>query len=317
MHQGAAVPLCLAISLDSATVNRARNRSECPVLFSILNVNEAATYQLIGYCPVLLPYSDQVLAEMLACYSPSLMQQVISYLKRQMKRKYLDDILRPLLKLQDTGFKAQVGTGPKSRQYTFIPYLCMLVGDSEELGYKITGTSEKTGCRCCISKGVYNYDPTLLGMHQIRNDAHMDDVTTQGELLFLQRLKHHRVKGRAVHFTTASKEWRLEIENELEAAGMHPGNNPLYKYFKIQSEKGFNSYHQAIVPDHLHTIQLGLVTNCITWTMQIIFAVKYLDSSFEHNTSVIDKRISSINTLNSYRFIETHHFRYTCIRCIF
>ena len=177
VHKDArAVPLCISISLDSATVNSARNRSECPVLFSILNVNEAATYQLIGYCPILLPYTDQVLAEKLAAYSGDLSRLVMQYLKRQMKRQYLNDILEPLLSLGTSGFVAQVGTGSKAQRYNFIPYLCMIVGDSEELGSKITGTSEKTGCRCCTTKHVEEYDPNKLAIHELRNDKDMDDV---------------------------------------------------------------------------------------------------------------------------------------------
>jgi hypothetical protein len=59
-----AVALCLSISLDNATVNSSRNRSECPVIFSILNVKGTASYNLIGYCPIRLPYSDAELAAM-------------------------------------------------------------------------------------------------------------------------------------------------------------------------------------------------------------------------------------------------------------
>ena len=310
VHKDArAVPLCISISLDSATVNSARNRSECPVLFSILNVNEAATYQLIGYCPILLPYTDQVLAEKLAAYSGDLSRLVMQYLKRQMKRQYLNDILEPLLSLGTSGFVAQVGTGSKAQRYNFIPYLCMIVGDSEELGSKITGTSEKTGCRCCTTKHVEEYDPNKLAIHELRNDKDMDDVTSEGEQLFLERLEHHRKHGANKPFRVKSNPWRENVDAALRSAGLHAGANPLYKYFEFQSKHGINSYHRAVVPDHLHTIQLGLVVNCITWTMQIVFAVKYLDDAYGHNTSVIDQRIIKSNTLNSYRFIETVYFR--------
>lgn len=77
-------PLCLGISLDTATVNSSRNRSECPVVYTILNLNETAKYELIGYAPIQFPFSDMQLQEMMKKYrSKSRKETIKQFHQRQ------------------------------------------------------------------------------------------------------------------------------------------------------------------------------------------------------------------------------------------
>jgi len=304
-----AVALCLSISLDNATVNSTRNRSECPVVFSILNIKGIASYHLIGYCPIRLPYSDAELAAMMSkCgISNSDQSNILSYCHRQMKREYLDDILFPLLQLAEVGFKAQVGYGDSARHAIFVPHLCMIVGDTEELGRKLTGVKDQTGCRCCTTKHVNVYDPTKLADHSSRNDVEMDRITSDGATVFLKKYESYKMGIKPFLMTDQDR----EMLKKLEESGLHAGENPLYKYFERQRSLHLNSYHDAVVPDHLHTVQLGVICHCVSWVMQVVFAVKYLDpDTYKENVAKIDDRIINIETVHSYDFIKSTHFRW-------
>lgn len=310
-----AVPLCIAISLDSSTINSSRNRSECPVLFSILNFNSTASYSLIGYAPTTLPYSDaEISCAMSKCnFVPSRQKKLIPYLKRKIKLAYLDDILRPLLELATTGFAALIGTGPKAKSCVLVPYLCMIVGDSEELG-RLSGQRGKVGCRLCTSTNIHIYDPEMLGRHVLRSDVESDRIISAGEDLFLCQTAFTRNAHDPEHIPNYRKSVAETLaEIELTNSGLHPGRNPLYKYFEFQNSLGVNSFHQAVVPDHLHTVQLGIIQYCIDWTVQIAFAVRFLDPTrFALNIGVIDSRIINMDALYSYEFLPTVHFR--CVR---
>ena len=301
-----ASPLCIAISLDTATVNSSRNRSECPVVFSILNINETAQYQLLGYVPVRLPFSDvQLLEKMMGLnYSKSRAETIRKYMQRQMKRQYLDAVLSPIYELEQIGFLAQVGVGAKSTIRRFYSYLCLIVGDSEELGGKLTGHYCKTGCRICMATNVHLFlvpDAT----YPKRDDNLMDSLTRRGAELFAKQCVASREETK--------HDWTVEdheTNDGLKRAGLHHGVNPLYKYFAYQNFHRINSYHEAIVPDHLHTIQLGIMKYCISWTMQIVYLVQFLDpGSYGGNVSKIDTRIMNMDNISSYQFIESVQFR--------
>lgn len=312
-----AVPLCISISLDSATINSSRNRSECPVLYSILNFNHTTNYNLLGYAPTKLPYTVAQMNSLMKYFvnynniptNPS-RKMIKQYVVRQMKREYLGQILRPILDLAKTGFKAQVGSGVSAKEVIFVPYLCMIVGDSEELGSKLTGQRANLGCRCCTSTDVHVYDPAKSPFHTIRDDTEMDKLTQEGEHLFIKLCESVRMNGRgkgAKRYTKTPRE--KKVEQDLLNSGLCPGTNPLYEYFQEQRDLGFNSYHQAIVPDHLHTVQLGIIQYCIGWTMQIIFAVGFLDPIYDGNVSEVDGRIIHMDNLYSYEFLKPCHFR--------
>jgi hypothetical protein len=232
------------------------------------------------------------------------------YLVRQMKREYLGKILRPLLDLAKTGFKAQVGSGVSAKEVIFVPYLCMIVGDSEELGSKLTGQRANLGCRCCTSTDVHVYDPAKSPFHTIRDDSEMDKLTREGEQLFIKLCEYVRLHGRGRGTKRYQKTPReKQVEQDLLNSGLCPGTNPLYEYFQEQNDLHFNSYHQAIVPDHLHTVQLGIIQYCIGWTMQIIFAVGFLDPTYDGNVGQVDSRIIHMDNLYSYEFLKPCHFR--------
>ena len=66
-----------------------------------------------------------------------------------------------------------------------------------------------------------------------------------------------------------------------------------------------NSFHQAILPDSLHTWSKGLVENLISQTLICMKLVARLDKSFNQNLSMLDTNISAFpthHTLNPWNF---------------
>jgi len=118
MYGKDSIALMIAISFDEATANSSGSRSECPLTMLIMNNSgDSLQPEFIGFCPLKLPYSEDVLHSLLlnqGCKAKINRQKIILWTKRNMILKYLDIVLSPLLEFEDNGFLAQVGLGKKS-----------------------------------------------------------------------------------------------------------------------------------------------------------------------------------------------------------
>ena len=138
------VALCIGITLDETTTYSSR-RSFTPVYMFILNViNGDFKMHLIGYAPGgKLPYQNVELRRAIINKFPTrlgknkLINDVIKHQCRQFQRKFLYDILEPILATQTNGIELQIG--PFENQNSFkihaFIHLCMITGDHAQLEF--------------------------------------------------------------------------------------------------------------------------------------------------------------------------------------
>jgi hypothetical protein len=315
-----AIVLAVGMTLDAAKLGKSTG-SMCPLLIYLPNcANNDYTMHPLGYVPIKLSYSKKQLTTLLknrGCRSQTKCDSIIQMLSRKIKLCFIHDALEPLLSLGETGMHLMLKDQNQSRIITVHPQLSIITGDNEELhklaGQSIKAKGSKSGkrkriCRICDSPDcIRDLDWSRGEPGVFRTDAIMNRLGTDGEHLLLRKFRHTSLghRGGIYKKTTAD----IRIEKALVDLNHKAGYNPLYKFFAWQNSVNVLSFHQALVPDILHTVLKGIAEYAIHWAWDCITAIGRLDATFGSNCAYFDERLQSFPYIQSFRFFPNCRFR--------
>ena len=289
-----AFPLCIGMTSDGTTINSSRSRSETPLNMYLMNdVPTKMEMILLGYLPGdRLPYTDDELQKHLELQTDRGGKQMSADLVRMMKRKantkYIYEVFKPLLDMQDSGMLVQIGKDPK--KYLAVPIFTCFSGDNMEL-YKLLGSSYHKRlykCRICVTPQVENISRT--GKFVMRKDADVQLRSLQAGTSLKNRFLRKCQRAYGEILTDKEKEVNaLNIGFEWEP-------NELYNLFQwpLPAEghgRQLIGLHTAMVPDILHNFLKGSVQEAIGWTQSIMECVEKLDENFKFSLATLDSRL--------------------------
>ena len=117
-----AVAICLILSIDETTLNTTRSRTGSPLTLFVANARDASFRPIfLGYGPLEMPYSDEVLDELLfrrGCTAKTHRDSIINSVKRDALLKYMEFVVQPLYSFERDGAVINVGNGENQRQFT-------------------------------------------------------------------------------------------------------------------------------------------------------------------------------------------------------
>ena len=115
-----AVAICLILSIDETTLNTTRSRTGSPLTMFVANARGDSFRPIfLGYGPLEMPYSDEVLDEMLykrGCTAKTHREAIVKSLKRDSLLKYMEFVVEPLYSFEKDGAHINVGSGENQRQ---------------------------------------------------------------------------------------------------------------------------------------------------------------------------------------------------------
>lgn len=151
-----AIAICLILSIDETTLNSTRSRTGSPLTLFIANARGKSFRPVfLGYGPLVMPYPDDVLDEMLVkrgCLVKSHRDYVIASVKRGAILKYLEFVVKPLYEFECSGARVRVGSGVKQREYSAFFHVVGFQLDTKQ-AEQCLGTSHKSKfrkCRLCM-----------------------------------------------------------------------------------------------------------------------------------------------------------------------
>lgn len=113
------IHIIVSVSTDDTTVGSGRKINEKPLYLAIMNAKNAA-YKLIflGYGPVRMPYTDEILEQMLISRgfeTKSGRKTILKNLKSSALQQFIHASFNKLTKFGQNLFRLQVGSGEKSK----------------------------------------------------------------------------------------------------------------------------------------------------------------------------------------------------------
>jgi hypothetical protein len=296
-----AVFLAIGVTCDESTV-KSRSKSETPVCIYILNcINSAFRMHLVGYIPKSLPYTESEINVAYPDLKLGIRRKILEMLNREMRLQYISEILKPLLNFSEYGLKLMIGS-PSNQNVKIItafPHISMITADSKECSNLsgISYNSKNCKCRICLVSDCISLKPISAKQESqnFRDDKTSMNLCIEGYAAVKQ------------HMSGMSEEIKTIYEN-LYKVNLKPGKNPLYDIFEWQNERKILSFHQALVPDYLHTITKGLIENCIAMTMACLLSIQEIDKRYINNIQTIDDRIKLFPSIQSLEIMRRFRF---------
>ena len=151
-----AIAICLILSIDETTLNSTRSRTGSPLTMFVANARGASFRPIfLGYGPLEMPYSDEVLDEMLfkrGCLFQTHRDAIVNSLKRDALLKYMEFVVQPLYSFENDGAYVKVGNGENQRQFKAFFHVVGFQLDTKQ-GDQFMGTSHVSKhrkCRLCM-----------------------------------------------------------------------------------------------------------------------------------------------------------------------
>ena len=94
------IALCLTFGIDETTLNTTRSRTSSPLIMFIANtIGKSYKPIFLGYAPLKMPYSDEILHELLlrrGCRYADHRDWIIDTTKRQAILSFIEMVIKPL-----------------------------------------------------------------------------------------------------------------------------------------------------------------------------------------------------------------------------
>jgi hypothetical protein len=148
------IALCLTFGIDETTLNTTRSRTSSPLIMFIANtIGKSYKPIFLGYAPLKMPYSDEILHELLIhrdCGFADHRNWIIDTTKRQAILSFIEMVIKPLYQYEDCGVTIKVGMGDKQLEYTAFIHASGFMIDTKQAG-ELLGTSHNSKyCKCRI-----------------------------------------------------------------------------------------------------------------------------------------------------------------------
>ena len=116
----------------------------------------------LGYAPLKMPYSDEILHELLIhrdCGFADHRNWIIDTTKRQAILSFIEMVIKPLYQYEDCGVTIKVGMGVKQVEYTAFIHASGFMIDTKQAG-ELLGTSHNSKyckCRICMEMNMARF----------------------------------------------------------------------------------------------------------------------------------------------------------------
>ena len=133
-----------------------------------------------------------------------------------------------------------------------------------------------------ISRFIFSGD-------SMRNADQMD-IFAEGVLsIMLKRIEHFKDTGKNLTIGDSEDSVENNISKIAELLNVRGRRNTLLKYFPLPSI----TFHQSLCVGQLHAIKEGIMTNAISYVLNLLRAVTYYDQAhYKHNLKILNERIS-------------------------
>jgi hypothetical protein len=122
-----------------------------------------------------------------------------------------------------------------------------------------------------------------------RNADQMDKLAEGVSSIMLKRIKHFEEHGTNLTIGSAEDSVEFNISEIARILNVRGRRNLLKKYFPLESI----SFHQSLCVGQLHAIKEGIMTNAISYVLNLLRAVSYFDQAhYKHNMKILNERIS-------------------------
>jgi len=201
VHGDNAVPLCITLSWDGATVHKTGHVTATPLLLGLANLEskKETSLELLGYVPETLPYSHEELHHLLT--EKKIMVQedrefIISRMLNDLRNHFIMWLVEPLMALSNDGFHGRVGMDlpgqGSSRAYIFVPIMTIIDLDtSEAVGVCGTSYSGAKPCRCCEAGKIEvhnNVSMSAFKKIQYRDSKRDEELSAQASAVMDQSI---------------------------------------------------------------------------------------------------------------------------------
>jgi hypothetical protein len=155
-HGRRAVAICLILSIDETTLNTTRSRTGSPLTLFVANARGASFRPIfLGYGPLEMPYSDEVLDEMLfkrGCIAKTHRDAIDNLIKRDALLKYMEFVVQPLYSFESYGADVKVGNGENQRYFTAFFHVVGAQLDTKQADQFMGAShvSKYRKCRLCM-----------------------------------------------------------------------------------------------------------------------------------------------------------------------
>ena len=150
------VAICLILSIDETTLNTTRSRTGSPLTMFVANARGDSFRPIfLGYGPLEMPYSDEVLDEMLfkrGCEFQTHRDAIIDSVKRGALLKYMEFVVQPLYSFERDGAVINVGSGVNQKQFTAFFHVVGTQLDTKQADQFMGSShaSKHRKCRLCM-----------------------------------------------------------------------------------------------------------------------------------------------------------------------
>jgi hypothetical protein len=214
-----------------------------------------------------------------------------------------------LLQYQDKRCYIRVGRKCFNKSFEVEAYihLVLITGDSKSQDY-LSGTSSRKKflkCRCCMMYDCITPSSKIRDDIIFRDDVEMNEVGKYGYKGLLLKLNMKKtIASNRLEYKKITQQIN-DINKRMSDLNCAVGDNPLYMSFRWQRERGINSFHSALPPDYLHTINKGPVECCIAWCVACIMATAEIDKiNYGSNMATLDTKISFFQIIRVWIFVE-------------
>ena len=177
------IALCLTFGIDETTLNTTRSRTSSPLIMFIANtIGKSYKPIFLGYAPLKMPYSDEILHELLlrrGCRHADHRDWLIDTTKRQAILSFIEMVIKPLYQYEDCGVTIKVGMGVKQVEYTAFIHASGFMIDTKQAG-ELLGTSHNSKyckCRICMEMNMARFS-SLSAVRRVLADYIVNIMNT-------------------------------------------------------------------------------------------------------------------------------------------